>query len=71
MSVIDILLAPATYYQELNLEQAKVDFGGIVYIIGLFFERLEGQGKVGCNGHHQAQKLSEIAQKMLEEVWVK
>lgn len=58
--------------KDVTLEEAKVELGRRVrvYEAAIYFERLEGAGKIHGNGHHMAQNMMADAVKLLEERWL-
>lgn len=41
----------------------------MVYRVCILFEMLENCGKILCNGHHRAQKISRLAGEELKKLW--
>lgn len=55
---------------DMSMEHAATAISNAIYETALFFERLEGAGKISGNGHHLAQELAAAAAAMLRERWV-
>lgn len=55
----------------MSLAEAECELSNRVYKAAIFFEHLEGKGKVRGNGHHMAQEICRQACEMLRGRWVK
>jgi hypothetical protein len=55
---------------DMTMEHATTAICNAIYETALFYERLEGAGKITGNGHHMAQELASVAAAMLRDRWI-
>ena len=69
----DIKMArlPDHLVHDITLDQAQRVLMNKIYEASALMEQLELAGRINGNRHHMKQKLSQVAEKMLADRWIK